>query len=213
MWVGCVLSILISSVCFWDGDYVSLLSSLVGVTALIFLAKGNWVGQVLTVVFALLYAIVSFQNQYYGEMITYLCMSAPTAAMAAIEWIRHPYKKGINEVKVASLDKRKICVMILLGIFSTVVFFYILRALGNASLPLSTLSITTSVCAAYLMYVRSSYYAVAYAANDVVLVALWIRACVLDIGYLPVAVCFVCFFINDMYAFINWRKIKNQQTK
>ena len=206
-------TIFISSLCFWDGDVISLAASLVGVTALIFLAKGNWVGQVLTVIFALLYAIISYQNQYYGEMITYLFMTAPTAAIAAVEWIRHPYKKGINEVKVASLDKCKLLTMIFLGISCTVVFYFILKYLGNASLPLSTLSIATSFCAAYLMYVRSPYYAIAYAANDVVLVALWIRACMLDIGYLPIAVCFVCFFANDLYAFINWRRMKNKQSK
>ena len=213
LWLVCMNTIFISSLCFWDGDVISLAASLVGVTALIFLAKGNWVGQVLTVIFALLYAIISYQNQYYGEMITYLFMTAPTAAIAAVEWIRHPYKKGINEVKVASLDKGKLLTMIFLGISCTVVFYFILKYLGNASLPLSTLSIATSFCAAYLMYVRSPYYAIAYAANDVVLVALWIRACMLDIGYLPIAVCFVCFFANDLYAFINWRRMKNKQSK
>ena len=81
LWLVCMNTIFISSLCFWDGDVISLAASLVGVTALIFLAKGNWVGQVLTVIFALLYAIISYQNQYYGEMITYLFMTAPTAAI------------------------------------------------------------------------------------------------------------------------------------
>ena len=213
LWLGCVLAICVSSFCFWAGDVLSLVASLVGVTALIFLAKGNWIGQVLTVVFALLYALISYQTKYYGEMITYLGMTAPTAAIAAIEWIRHPYKKGENEVEVSGLDKKKITIMILLCIVTTTVFYYVLKALGNASLPLSTLSITTSFCAGYLMYVRSPYYAIAYAANDVVLVGLWAIACVTNIGYLPVAVCFVCFLVNDIYAFINWKRMKNNQIK
>ena len=212
LWIGCVVSVLISSISFWDGDVISLIASLIGVTALIFLAKGNWVGQVLTVVFALLYALISYQTRYYGEMITYLGMTAPAAALAAIEWIRHPYKKGVDEVKVAALSKKKILVMILLGVGTTLVFYFILKWLGNASLPLSTLSVTTSFCASYLMYVRSPYYAIAYAANDIVLICLWGIACMTDIGYLPVAVCFVCFFANDIYGFVNWKRMKKKQS-
>ena len=46
------------------------IASLIGVTALIFVAKGYVIGQVLCVIFALLYGIISFHFRYYGEMIT-----------------------------------------------------------------------------------------------------------------------------------------------
>ena len=203
---------LVSSLFFWDGDVLSLVASLIGVTALIFLAKGNWIGQMLTIVFALLYSVISYQNQYYGEMITYLGMTTPAAAIAAVEWIRHPYRKGIDEVKIAALDKKKIFIMLTLGAVTTAAFYFILGALGNASLMLSTFSVTTSFCASYLMYVRSPYYAIAYSLNDIVLIGLWVRACTYDIGYLPVAVCFACFFANDIYGFVNWMKMRKKQS-
>ena len=41
-------------------DYLSLTASLIGVTALIFVSKGYVLGQVLTVVFAVFYGIISF---------------------------------------------------------------------------------------------------------------------------------------------------------
>ncbi len=213
LWLCCVVSISLSFLAFGEKDVLSLISSLLGVTALIFLAKGNWIGQVLTVAFAVLYAVISYKTQYYGEMITYLGMTAPTAALAAVEWIRHPYKKGKDEVKVAGLNKNKLFIMLLLGILTTAAFYFILKWLGTASLPLSTLSVTTSFCASYLMYVRSPYYAIAYAANDIVLIGLWTVACLENIGYLPVAVCFLCFFANDLYAFVNWKRMKHKQTK
>ncbi len=211
LWLSCIAAIMLSFFVFSAGDILSLVASLVGVTALIFLAKGNWIGQVLTVVFAVLYALISYQTKYYGEMITYLGMTAPTAALAAVEWIRHPYKKGVDEVEISALTKKKIFVMILFTAFVTSAFYFILKWLGNASLPLSTLSVTTSFCASYLMYVRSPYYAVAYAANDIVLICLWTVACFSDIGYLPVAVCFACFFANDIYGFVNWKRMKKRQ--
>ncbi len=211
LWIFCVLAVTLSYVAFSHGEILPLAASLVGVSALIFLAKGNYIGQVLTVIFALLYAFVSYKTQYYGEMITYLGMTAPTAALAAVEWILHPYKKGKAEVAVASLNKRKIISMILLTAFVTLAFYFILKQLGNKSLPLSTLSVATSFCASFLMFVRSPYYAIAYAANDIVLIGLWLAVSVENTAFLPVTVCFVCFFLNDIYSFVNWKRMKQKQ--
>ncbi len=213
LWTICVCAITLSSVLFWSGDVLTLLASLVGVTALVFLAKGNWIGQVLIIIFALIYGVISFRIRYYGEMITYVCMSAPIAAVAMIEWIRHPYKRGKNEVAVASLTKLKIVIMLVLCAFVTFSFYHILKYFGNANLNLSTVSIGTSFCAAYLLLVRSPYYALVYAINDVVLIGLWILATIADLSKLPVVVCFVCFFANDMYGFTNWIKMKKKQSK
>ena len=45
------------------------------------------------IVFSLLYGVVSFTFAYYGEMITYLGMTAPMALFALISWMRNPYKR------------------------------------------------------------------------------------------------------------------------
>lgn len=58
---------------------------------------------------------------------------------------------------------------------------------------------------------RSPLYGLGYAANDIVLIIMWIMATVDDPSYLPMIVCFSVFFINDCYGFINWRKIRQRQ--
>ena len=62
-----------------------------------------------------------------------------------------------------------------------------------------------------LTMLRSSYYAVGYAANDIVLVLMWILASLENPGYIPVAVNFIIFFLNDMYGFVSWKKREVQQ--
>ena len=86
-----------------------------------------------------------------------------------------------------------------------------MRALGNARLLVSTLSVTTSFVAAYMAMLRSPYYAVGYAVNDVVLIVLWVMAAVGDIANLPMVFCFVMFLFNDVYGFINWQKMQRKQ--
>lgn len=192
-------------------NYLTLTASLVGVTALIFVSKGDATGQILTVIFSILYAIISYSLDYYGEMITYLGMTMPIALMSVVSWIRNPYDE--KEVKVAHLSKGQTLKVFILAMIVTFLFYFVLKYFGTANLIVSTISITTSFLASFFMYLRSSAYALSYAANDIVLIILWLMASIDNISYLPMIACFVMFFINDMYGFFNWRKMKRRQTE
>lgn len=196
---------------FKSNDYLTLGASVIGVTALIFVAKGHAVGQFLTIVFAVIYGIISFRFKYYGEMITYLCMSAPMALVSMISWIKHPYR-DTDEVAVNRMTKKQIKVMLILAAATTAAFYFILKALGNESLAVSTVSVTTSFLASYLTAMRSPYYALGYAANDIVLIVLWIIAAMQDISSVPMVACFVMFAANDLYGFFNWKLMEKNQT-
>ncbi len=210
LWVTSVAVTVLSFVLSGGGDYLTMTASLIGVTALIFVAKGYVLGQVLTVVFSVFYGIVSFYFHYYGEMITYLGMTTPSALAAVISWLRHPYK-GTKEVKVNRLNAGLWALLVLLTAGITVTFYFILSALGNANLFFSTVSVTTSFIASYLTFFRSQYYALAYAANDVVLIVLWTLAAIESVSYLPMVACFIMFLFNDLYGFYNWQRMKNKQ--
>lgn len=192
-------------------NILTLAASLVGVTSLIFNAKGNPIGQALMIVFSLLYGIISYRFSYYGEMITYLGMTAPMALFALIAWLRNPYRGNHAEVAVNRLRREEWLLMLILSGCVTVVFYFILDHFGTANMLPSTLSVTTSFIAVYLTFRRSPYFALAYAANDIVLICLWILASVQDIRYLSVMICFFLFLINDIYGFVSWRKMEQRQ--
>lgn len=210
LWLTSVIVVAGTYIGFQAGDALSLIASLIGVTALIFVAKGHVLGQVLTIVFAVFYGVISWAFRYYGEVITYLCMSAPMAAVALVTWLRNPYKDSA-EVTVNRLNARQWAVMLLATAVVTGAFYFILRALGNAALAVSTLSITTSFLASYLTAMRSPYYALAYAANDLVLIVLWVIAALADISSVPMVACFVMFFANDLYGFVSWKRMEKRQ--
>ena len=94
---------------------------------------------------------------------------------------------------------------------TTVAFYFILRAMGTANLTVSTVSVATSVLAASLAFLRSPLYGLAYAANDVVLIALWALATSKNIAYLPMIICFSLFLLLDFYGFASWTKMRKNQ--
>ena len=190
-----------------------LAASLIGATSLIFNAKGNPFGQFLMIIFSVLYGIISFSFSYYGEMITYLGMTAPMALFALISWLRNPYNGNKAEVTVNRLKAREIRFMFILSAIVTLIFYFILELFRTANIIPSTLSVTTSFIAVYLTFRRSLYFALAYAANDIILIVLWGLASITDISYISVTICFVTFLINDLYGFINWKKMEKRQHK
>lgn len=211
LWCISVTLIILSFFAFDRSNYLTLVASVIGVTSLIFNAKGNPFGQILMIVFSLLYGIISFTFSYYGEMITYLGMTAPMSVFALISWLKNPYGGRKCEVKVKRLNRKEIIFMILSTVIITFVFYFILKYFHTANIIPSTISVTTSFLAVCLTFRRSAFYALAYAANDVVLIILWILASLSDISYLSVVICFAVFLANDIYGFVNWSKMRKKQ--
>ena len=211
LWCSSVLLIAMSFCVFDRENYLTLAASLVGVTSLIFNAKGNPFGQFLMIIFSLLYGIISLTFSYYGEMLTYLGMTMPMAVFALISWLKNPYNGNKTEVKVNSIGKKEIVFMWILAIIVTAIFYFVLDAFHTANIVPSTISVTTSFVAVYLTFRRSPFFALGYAANDVVLIVLWVLASISDARYISVVVCFAAFLINDIYGFLSWRKMKGRQ--
>ena len=212
LWSVSVIFIIVSFCIFDRESYLTLVASLIGVTSLIFNAKGNPIGQALMVVFSLLYGIISYTFAYYGEMITYLGMTMPMAIFALIAWLKNPYKGNKAEVKVNSIGNVEQLLMWLLSLIVTLAFYFILRYFNTANIIPSTMSVTTSFLAVYLTFRRCPTFALAYAANDIVLIVLWVLASLADIRYISVVVCFVAFLFNDIYGYISWQRMKRRQS-
>lgn len=210
LWGISLLTVFLSFIIPSDRDWLSLSASLIGVTALIYNARGNVLGQILCIVFALLYGIISVIFGYWGEAITYLGMSLPAAVISTISWIRHPYG-DTGEVRASKMTKKIALVMVLMSLPITTVFYFALDALNTPNLIWSTVSIMTSFFASFLTFMRSPYFAVAYSMNDLVLIVLWGLASFESISYLPMVACFFMFLFNDMYGFISWKRMQKRQ--
>lgn len=58
--IGSLATILITYLAFGSKEYIKLIASLIGTTALMFNAKGNLIGQFLIIIFGCLYGYISY---------------------------------------------------------------------------------------------------------------------------------------------------------
>jgi len=210
-----LISLAVVTISFFMGaekNILNLIASCIGVTSLIFVAKGFVIGQCFGLVFCILYGIISFRFRYYGEMITYVFMTGPIALFSIIAWLKHPFA-DTGEVAVSTLRKRHYILLAILTLIVTFIFYFILKYFNTANLFFSTVSIATSFYACVLSLLRSPYYAVAYGSNDIVLIILWIMATLEDPSYLPMVLCFTVFLANDAYGFWSWQRMERRQKK
>lgn len=212
LWFCSVILITLSFFLFDRQNYLTLIASVIGATSLIFNAKGNPFGQVLIIAFSMLYGYISFTFRYYGEMLTYLLMTMPMAVFALISWLKNPYNGNKTEVKVNRLKKREYLIMFAITAVVTAIFYFILVAFDTKNIIPSTVSVATSYIAVYLTFRRSPFYAMGYAANDIVLIVLWTLATLENAAYISMIICFAAFFANDIYGYINWRKMEKRQS-
>ena len=211
LWSLSLFLITLSFLLFDSKSYLNLFSSLLGATALILSAKGNPLGQLLFVLFSLLYGYISFTFAYYGEMITYLAMTAPMALFSFLSWMKNPYNGNKTEVKINRVSRKEIWFILILSLIVTFIFYFILKYFRTANLIPSTISVATSFFAVCLTLKRSPYFALAYAVNDIVLIVLWLLATSVDTSYNSVLICFIVFLINDIYGFYNWQRMQKRQ--
>lgn len=211
IWFSSLIIVFLSFV-FTSNDYLTLIASLIGVTSLIFIAKGYVLGEILAIVFSMIYGYISFKNRYYGELITYVFMTLPMSVLALISWIKHPYKDS-KEVQVNKVNSKNLIVIAILSFVISILLYFLLKYFNTNNLIISTISITTSFVAASFSFLRSPYYAIAYAFNDIVLIILWSFATSNNISYFPMIICFVAFLANDIYGFICWEKMKKRQSQ
>ena len=211
LWLCSLLFIVGSFIIFDRENYLTLSASVIGATSLIFNAKGNPFGQVLMIIFSILYGVISYSFAYYGEMITYLGMTAPMALFSLIAWLKNPYKGNKAEVAVNKINASEYVLLAFLTVVVTIAFYFILKTFNTANIIPSTISVSTSFIAVYLTFRRSPYFAIGYAANDIVLIVLWIMASFKNLSYLSVVVCFIAFLLNDAYGFVNWKRMYKKQ--
>lgn len=211
-----IVSLSAITICFLfneDKNVLSLVTSLLGVIVVLTGAKGLLVSPFINIFYNILYIIISISQRYYGEVLIYIFLMMPLHITTIISWLKNKSNKDSNVVSVNKLNRKEYMVLGLVTVLVTFMFYYILKLLDTNELMISTISLTASLVASYLMLRRSSNYAIAFIINDIILITLWGIACVNDIALLPMVVTFMVFFVNDIYGFISWKKREKEQYK
>lgn len=206
---GLIISIT-SSIVFGGTIINTLYTSLYLITALL-MSKGKVESYFVGFVSVFFYAIVSYGQGYYGELIITAFLTFPIMIIGIISWLRHQDKED-DVVIVNTLPKKELIIAFGSQIILFWAYYFLLKAFHTDLLVLSSISIVTSVLASYFEARRSELSLFCYVANDFVIISLWIIPVINgQTALISVLVGPLLLLINDIYGSYNWRKLKKTQ--
>lgn len=194
-----------------EKNYLSLITSLVGVLCVLLVAKGLIIAPFICIIFDVLYTILSITQKFYGEAIIMIFIMIPLCIVQIFSWLKNKNSKNKNLVSVSKVKPKEYILLFVIGVIGSIIFYFILKVLNTNELIVSTLSFTMSLCASYLSIRRSPYYAICYMIDDIVGFTLWLLAVVnFSPALIPSMLCPALYFINDIYGFYRWKKDEKQ---
>ena len=169
-------------------------------------AKGLVLGQITGVIMAILYSLMSYENQYYGEVIIYIVVILPLYISGIYTWLKNKDKKS-SKVKQNKIKQKEWNSLLIVNIVLFIILYFILKYFNTSNLLVSTISMNINLTATYLLVRRSKYSFLFYLINAFILLILWgIPVLKGDIMFLPMTFDALLLLINNIYGLHSWSK-------
>lgn len=208
----CSLFVLLNTILgiVFNSSWLIIVYSIVVIISVFLLTKGNFVGNILQVIASIMYAIISFNSKYFGETITCLLINLPVYSISIVTWLKNRQSNS-NTIKINKIKIKETIAISFASVAIFVLLYFMLKAFNTANLVVSTISMTLSVIATYLVMRRCEYNFVFYLLQNLISIVLWLPIVYANIAYLPTVVNFCIFAILNTTGIINWAKLKKNQ--
>lgn len=206
---SCIIVLIVGIV--FKSDILTTSCSIIDIIAMLLIAKGKNIGQLLGVLITVLYSIVSFKNRFYGEVIIYTFIVCPMYLIGIVSWIKHKNKET-NSVEINKIYKREWFIVSIVSVIVLTGVYFLLKVFNTNELLVSTLSVLASLFGIYFQIRRSKYAFIFYVINDIIIAILWgIPVINGNYSLLPIFLNPVIIFSYDMYGFYNWTRLEKKQ--
>lgn len=205
-----ILAIVMVGIVF-KSDLLTVSCSILWVLTALLLAKGNNLCRFFGITSVILYSLLSFNNQFYWEVLVRVLFVLPMDIFWIISWIHHKNKET-NFVKINYLKRKEWILASVVFLFVFVWIYYLLKFFNTNELIISTISVVFTLFAIYLQIRRSKYSFMFFLFCDVILILLWgVYVFQGNVELFPIFLNSVILCINDAYGFYNWRKVEKLQ--
>ena len=211
LFIVIIFALMITISIIFESSVAIVFNSLIGVIYACSSAKGFVFANIFGMMQMILYSIISFENQYYGEI--FICaFKFVISFVTLVLWFKNKSKNSAI-VKVGKpLGWQEWLIMLLSVAGLSVGFYFVLGLLNTESLIVSTISLASSACAGYLMARRSEYGFVFHILNNIIRFVLWLMIVLGgQLNYLPTLLNYLIFLSINLIGLVNWIKMRKQQ--
>lgn len=190
---------------YWGDNWFGITSALTGVWCVILTGKGKRSCYIVGLINTLMYAWISYNSKYYGEVMLNALYYAPMQFVGWYLWSKH-LNSETTEVDKERLDMKASMLWLLVGIVSIIVYGTILKSLGGNLPYFDAFTTCLSVLAMIFSVRRLMEQWILWIAIDVVTVYLWYIDYSLGNDNIATLLMWVIYLLNAVFQFIKWYK-------
>lgn len=204
-------SVITTSIIF-NSSWLIIVNTILGIFCVFTQAKGKIATQFIGILWLVFYIYLSYQNQYFGEVILCMFIMVPLYIYGIFHWLAHRDKKENVVIIRNNLSKKEIIFISVAWIFVFVGIYFLLDALKTAEVFVSTIVFSTSLMSVYLLVRRVKWNQVSFLVNDFITPILWLILVLNgNMLFIPLIVYHVFQAIYDAYGLSVWTKLEKKQ--
>lgn len=205
IWLTLACVVITALSMYWHDTLMGIISAVTGVACVICTGKGKLSAYVFGTVNVLLYAAISFQARYYGEVMLNIIYYFPMEFYGFYVWSKH-MNSETHEVEKRHMDSCGRVVTILAVVLITLVYGYILKALGGALPFVDALSTVVSVVAMMVSVKMYMEQWILWIVVDVVTVVMWGVAFANGNDSIATLLMWIIYLGNAIIMYVKWAK-------
>lgn len=204
--------LLIIGISFYIGDSkIALVSAVCGISYTILAGKGKISCYIFGLSGTLCYSYISYLNGLYGNLALYMLYYLPMQIYGIFMWKKH-LKKDTREIIKTKLNNREKISYSLITIILSVVLYFILRHLGDASPAIDATTSILSITGLILTVKRCIEQWYIWFIVNGLSVIMWIEAYINGSNCFATILMWTTYFILSIYFLYTWKKELSRAT-
>ncbi|WP_066316380.1 nicotinamide riboside transporter PnuC [Bacillus sp. FJAT-29814] len=198
----------------WNDTFLGLITSISGMLCVVLVAKGKVSNYYFGIIQTGTYAYISYGYGLYGEVMLNALFYFPLQFLGIYLWKKHKTEHTVlgEEIQIGTLTKKGWIITLTTFLTIFVLYAFLLAELGGNVVWIDSATTILSVIAQILMLKRFTEQWLFWIVVNVLSIALWLKALILQGGNdVSMLVMWSAFLINSIYGYYNWSKVYKQQ--
>ena len=204
-WLAIATAVILGVSLYWQDTAAGIICSLTGVWCVVLTGKGKVSNFAFGIVNVVLYAYISYQAKFYGEVMLNTLYYLPCSVIGLFVWGKNVDQES-GEVTKKTLSVKRSLLVYALTAAGVVAYGFVLKAMGGTLPFVDSMSTVLSVVAQILCLKRLAEQWIMWIVIDTVTVGMWLYNYLNGGESIATMMMWAVYLLNAIFMYVKWRR-------
>jgi nicotinamide mononucleotide transporter len=204
-WLAIATAVILGVSLYWKDTAAGIICSLTGVWCVVLTGKGKVSNFAFGIVNVVLYAYISYQAKFYGEVMLNTLYYLPCSVIGLFVWGKNVDQES-GEVTKKTLSVKRSLLVYALTAAGVVAYGFVLKAMGGTLPFVDSMSTVLSVVAQILCLKRLAEQWIMWIVIDTVTVGMWLYNYLNGGESIATMMMWAVYLLNAIFMYVKWRR-------